>query len=425
MIPLPRRGIVLAALHAVGGSLLVVLGAGLLSLVIHEGGHVLAARLVGARILDVRIHAMLRGGSKVSTYFPFIEERGPFDGYWVTFGGIVATACLGIVGLFLLRVMRSRAWVACTAVLGASIGALGIGAVRYALTGAPTEAADLHRLSDVLRVSTLTYRGLAGFLGLSAMALVVSVSWFSMRTLLSSTEARAARRFLDFVLPAFWVSGSALMLWYWPFDLASALIVGIFAVIVYFLRRRFLQLHAGPQEGGRRPVSVSIQGAVMAVVGASALGLLSLGAPGDAHRPLPTCDDRSEKRMRLAAHWMSRRGDAEGALACLEGAYRRYRTMGVMLDLGVRYRVAGRVEESVPLLSDACTIRPDIEACWAQLARAYEEVGDRRPAAGAWRNAAALLARGSQSGAAEHRVRSLLERAAALESETAVTTGDP
>lgn len=102
--------------------------------------------------------------------------------------------------------------------------------------------------------------------------------------------------------------------------------------------------------------------------------------------------------------------------SCASSSRNRNKSNGVLYDFGAAYRVAGRNEEAVGLLSEACNMDPSLESGWAQLAVTYEQTGDMEKAAAAWRKAAALEQRTPDPDARARRTRVMLQRASGLES---------
>lgn len=411
-----RLKICLSALGAIAICVVGLYGAGLLSITVHEAGHAVAGCVAGGRVFRILVATGLRGGSRTLLYFPFVERVSHLDGYWVVLGGLVGSIVLGTIGLGLLARGRRATPLAGIMIVGTTFVAIGIGVLRYAITGEAKEAADVFVLSHLASTTVMGYRILVGCVGAalvmgSCAAIAVSVVGHGRRRRRSRGPRSEAM-----LLVAMGVTSFGMTVWFFGADTFS--LIAAVGVATYWGALAGSVLRSGGPQDWALPVSkgVVLQAGALLCAAVACLAMLRVCVPADADQDLSVPRGTTEKDLRLAAYWAAKRGEHAEALRLIEEAGRRSQSPGALYDLGTAYRIAGDTELAIARLTEACRMAPTLEACWAQLARAYEQAGENQLAASAWKTAAVLEASNPDRQARARRTRLMQSRAAALES---------
>ncbi|MBZ5640156.1 MAG: M50 family metallopeptidase [Acidobacteriia bacterium] len=401
--------------------------------VVHETGHALAAKLTGGVVQGIAIGL---GGTGGTTYTsnPFIETSR-YAGTFVFAAGTSMELLAGslVVGAWLLsRRVRGSPLLSCW--IGCLLGRTPAGILYSAVVGGERAVTDYRVVTEDLGWTSNGARGLTIML-VGAYCVLLGLWYF--RSILAGIEIHlridSLRSKTAILIAIAWLppilvgTGMATVCPRPSAVLSCVLFGGLLALVPATLALRAwrrtdtgAELPTGSPIPVRRDLAVATACAVFAV-------LLTLGV-GRAFDPtsVPTREwiaasaERSPndaRALRLAAFWSTQIHDGDGATKYLERARRvAPDDAGTLFDLGRRYRLTGRFEEAVLLLTRAESLRPDLEAIPADLASTYERLRRPRVAAAAWRRSAEDSRRRSPSSeSVERYVRMVTDRAERLE----------
>lgn len=390
-------------------------GAALASLALHEAGHAAATRILGGRILELRIDPALRGLSFVSSYYPFAERTDAFDAVWVALGGPLSSVALGLLAGIVVMVGNRRWALSSTAIVGATFGAIGFGALSFGVTGRRGYAADLVVFSRLLDVSFAQFRWAMAAFGIGTLAICAALVLIGIRRAAISWDEQSGALVSSRALVNVLIAGAAVAMWHFGAGWTTALVLIGLATGIWFIAKRSRRFSRSTRHQSIPIRNIVLEATFLVVLGVMTATAVRISFPGDRANPPIASSPKTEQELRLAAYWTREMGDPATALKYLEEARSRYGSIGALYDLGTAYRLAGRSTDAVEALSMACEQAPAFEACWEQLAAAYERANERKDAAAAWQTAATLAANDPDRVERERRVRLMLRRADALE----------